>query len=111
MSKDQYVEIKCVYCGIPTNADNDHFHGRVSSICNRYGTCGRNFQSFKNKLKNNKKSKYKNQREFAIISEVAVIVNGEPAIWWDKQLTLVRKRVKIDKKHRIEKLLLPIINS
>lgn len=85
----------CLFCGTPTNADVDHFHGAKPSVCkstweNRTN-CKNDWQNFKNRLKKYKVSTYPQVQELAYSAELAVIDNGEPAIVWNRQLMSIRK--------------------
>ena len=83
----------CVYCGHETTAETDHYHGSVSKVC-KYNKCRSDWQNFKIRLKNYKKSKYPEVREFAIIVEKKVFDDNVPALGWNRQMITMRKMQK-----------------
>lgn len=81
---------KCVWCGHETNNDVMHYTGVIGSVC-KYSKCQSKWQNFKYRIKNYKKSKYPDVREFAFVVEQKVMEQKEPAILWNDQLLSIRR--------------------
>ncbi len=87
---------RCLFCGHYTNADINHYHGAVSMVCKSTPenkvNCRSDWQNFKIKIRKNKNSKNLEIKEFAFLAEKMVFESGEPAIDWNRQLSLIIKR-------------------
>jgi hypothetical protein len=88
----------CIFCGHESSADLNHFHGSQSTVCKstveRRVNCRSDFQNFKIRVGKYKKSPNQEVKEFAYIVEQKVLIEGEPAINWNRQLMSVRKLMK-----------------
>ena len=85
--------VRCSWCGHETDNDIHHYHGAVSTVC-RYGSCRSNWQNFKYRIINYKKSKFVQVKEFAYKVEQKVFEEKEPAILWNDQLVSIRRLQK-----------------
>ncbi len=94
----------CAYCGATQDIDFDvrHLQGSVGKLC-PYSNCSSRWFNFKIRLKKFKKHNDPNLNWFAEFVSDKVFNENRPAIIFDKQLQIMRKRADARPKLVIEK--------